>query len=86
MATKAVWCIQNVPDQETFLRKAILKEPISLKLQLQGSVNITNSIQVVIDTVRPESGDGSSGHWLFTTKAGHDGYVHTYGKRGHINL
>lgn len=80
----AVWDIKNVPNQEELLRKAVVKEGITLNLQLRNSA-LTKTFSVVIEKIYPESGNGSTGHWIFETTNGHTGYIHTYGECGYIS-
>lgn len=84
--TTLVWDIKNVPIQEELLRKAVLKENLSLNLQLRNHSNseVVKEISVVIEKIYPESGDGSQGHWIIETTNGYQGYIYTYGGRGYI--
>lgn len=81
----AIWDIKNVPSQEELLHKSRMRESIPLNLQLRDSdPAITKHLLVVIEKIYPESGDGSTGHWIIETTDDHKGYVHTYGNRGYI--
>lgn len=81
---KPLWKVVSCPEQSELLRQVLLKEKVSLRVAEDDEAK-SQSIEVTIVTLRPESGNGSEGHWLLQTATGHSGYLNTNTRKGTIS-